>query len=392
MKVLHYCNQFSPTSQTFIFDVIIHLQKIGVDNIVVTNLLSNQEDRPFKPVIVIPEFKQNFYIKCLLRGLHLIGAYRFDWYNETLVYKNRILGRIIGEQKPQVIHAHFGTAGFEVLKVVNKLKIPLVVSFHGFDAFKLPKDPVWLKNLQDVFDNASAITVVSNLMKTHLNQLGCPMEKISLIHVGKNFDDYNFTIGHRKPVRRFISIGRLIEKKGHEDSIKALKMLETKYPDLRLDIIGEGPLQNQLDTLIQSLNLTSKVRLLGQVNHKQTMRNLVEADAFILSSRTSGDGDQEGIPTVLMEAQAVGIPCVSTLHSGIPEVIPVENHWMLANEKDVSGIAATIEKLVLCDPEIIEEATIRGRKKVMLEFNLDTEVRKLKDLYQSFESNGKSII
>jgi colanic acid/amylovoran biosynthesis glycosyltransferase len=392
MKVLHYCNQFSPISQTFIFDVVVHLQNVGVDNVVVTNLLLNQKDRPFKPVIVIPEFKQNFYIKCLLRGLHLIGAYKFDWYNESLIYKNRVLEKIIGEQKPQVLHAHFGTAGFEVLRVVNKLKIPLVVSFHGFDAFKLPKDSVWLNNLQNVFNNASAITVVSNLMKTHLIQLGCPMEKISLIHVGKNFDDYNFTIRHRKPIRHFISIGRLIEKKGHEDSIKAFKLLESKYPDLRLDIIGEGPLQNQLDILVHNLDLSSKVRLLGQVNHKQTMRNLLEADAFILSSRTSGDGDQEGIPTVLMEAQAVGIPCVTTLHSGIPEVIPAENHWMLAEEKDVNGIAATIEKLILCDPEMVEQATVRGRDKVLIEFNLDTEVRKLKDLYQSFKSNGKSII
>src|SRR5699024_8002543 len=113
-------------------------------------------------------------------------------------------------------------------------------------------------------------------------------------------------------IKNWGSIGRLVAKKGHEDILKAFAEILKQWPEQYLTIIGEGENEEGLVNLISSLGLETSVTLLGALSHEKTKKEMEKADAFILASKTAADGNKEGIPTVLMEAQAMGKPCVST--------------------------------------------------------------------------------
>jgi len=385
MKVLQFCRQFSPVSQTFIYDVVLQLDEIKVNNVIVTNVVVNEKERPYSKdkILVLPKIKQNPLKKILLQSLSKIRLYDYDWYDENITIKTEHLVKIIKKEQPLVIHAHFSNTGYEILSAAQRCKVPLVVSFHGFDAFQLSRDELWMNRLSKVFSGASAITVVSQLMKDFLINLGCEESKLKIIHVGKKIEHYEFQKREHSKINNFISIGRLTEKKGHEDCITAFSKAVKKHPNLTLTIIGDGELKGVLLKQVKDLRLENNVKLVGEVTHDITKKYLSDADAFILCSKVAKNGDQEGIPTVLMEAQALGLPCITTFHSGIPEVIPVDNHWMMAKEGDADEIALRIEALINSDSHTIRNAVLLGRNKVISDFNLETEVEKLRKLYIS---------
>ena len=382
MKVLHYCDAFSRLSQTFIYDVIVELDRAKVDNVVVAVKILNLEDRPFRRVLKLTSSWSDMLDKVFKKALEQTGLSSYDWERETLRIKQNSFYSILKTEQPDVIHAHFGTHGSIILPSAKRLSVPVVVSFHGFDAFQLPNLPGWMEKLEAVFNQAAAITVVSQFMKFHLVKLGCPSEKLHVVHVGKKMRDYNFRRTFNLPIKNFLSIGRLAEKKGHADIIKAFHSLSVEFPNLTLKIIGEGPLKEDLRMLITSLDMEKRVEILGAKSHAQTKNYLAAADAFILCSKVAGDGDMEGIPTVLMEAQCMGLPCVSSFHSGIPEVIPMPNYWTLAKEGDTVSIASKIRELLICPIELLNDATLLARQKMEEEFNLETEVEILKALYK----------
>lgn len=388
MKVLHYCNHFSPVSQTFIYDVILELDAIGILNTVVTNNIVNKEQRPYGNLHEIPLLKKTFLTRASQKVLGALNLYQADWYKDKLRSKRAGLKTILKKQRPQVVHAHFGPAGYDVYPVAQTLNIPLIVSFHGFDAFRLPNELLWKERILEVFEAATLVTVVSELMLNHLINLGCSADKLKVIHVGKKLNDYPFQNEVKSHIKNFISIGRLTEKKGHADVIKAFEQLVKKYEDISLKIIGDGPLEQELQELIIELGLEHNVALLGAVNHNLAKEYLTQADGFILCSKVAENGDQEGIPTVLMEGQALGIPCISTFHSGIPEVFPSQNYWMLAEEGNVASIFETIEELILKPKEVVLNAIEEGRKKIETDFNLATEVSKLSELYASINKGN----
>jgi glycosyltransferase involved in cell wall biosynthesis len=174
----------------------------------------------------------------------------------------------------------------------------------------------------------------------------------------------------------------LTHKKGHFDTIDAFKkVLECGY-DIELEIIGDGELREELQKYIQDSGVEDTVKLSGALPNQQVITKLKEADAFILSSKKGPNGDKEGTPTVLVEAQAIGLPCISTVHAGIPEMIPEENQQFLAEEGNVEQLSKKMEKLINLTPEELEEVAARGREKIEQDFNLTREVGKLISIYK----------
>ncbi|MCS4149346.1 glycosyltransferase involved in cell wall biosynthesis [Salinibacter ruber] len=358
------------------------LERQGVENHVVTFNRKNAETRSF-PRVELVERPSRWHPRRLWhRSLVPFGMGESRTSDWPLI-RNRLLSKVRAIN-PDVIHAHFGPTGVLIAPVAKAAQVPLVVSFHGFDAFQLPNEEFWRSKYKTLFEGVSRVTVVSDVMYDHLVSIGAPSEKVEVVHVGKRMDDYPFR-KPSSPVRRWISVGRLAEKKGYGDCIAAFRKHVEKFPDSTLDIIGDGEKRAELEKQILNKNLEGKARLHGRRPHEEVKAYMRDADGFVLCSKEAEDGNREGIPTVLMEAQAIGLPVVATHHSGIPEVIPEEQHDLLAPEGNTDIIAARLNTVASQTVNELTQIAERGRQKMKREFSLSSEVKALRDTYHTSE-------
>lgn len=380
LKVAHVCEVFSGLSETFLYDYILGTNKSNSCS-VYTFTRQNADSRPFERVITLnipPKWHPQRIIE---KARTIIRGPTHDLYFAWPYFKKQLL-REFENSPPDIIHAHFGPTGIFSSEIASALDIPLIVTFYGYDCSVLFRKSEWLTRYQRMFDTAKIITVLSENMKEKVARAGCVESKIKVVHLAKNISDYTFR-NRKAPIKNFLSVGRLVEKKGIEDAIRAVAIVARNGLAINLKVIGGGPLMNRLKDVATELNANNFVQFLGPLPHDQVKKQFQESDAFILCSKTAADGDEEGTPTVLMEAQSFGLPCISTLHAGISEVIPEVGQQFLAREGDIQDIAKRITLLnQLSDPEVTN-LCISGRKKVEDEFNLVTECQKLNDLYQA---------
>lgn len=380
MRVLHFVETFSRLSQTFIFDYIRELDRQGSDSHVLTLKRENEQERPYSKVHIV-ELPPRWNRQRTWRKFKLTVTGRRNTPLDIWWLRRIGISRSIRKLRPTVIHAHFGQMGVRIAPLARRHRIPLVVTFYGYDASGVPRDPAWFVRYQDLWPQASAVVVLSERMKERVLELGCPASKVHIVRIGKRLEEYPFRLPSR-PVRHLISVGRLVEKKGHLDLIDAVGQLHAEGVDLEVSIIGEGPLRGLLEERIRAHGLEGRVTLLGAMAHAQVIQHMRAADAFVLTSKTAENGDQEGTPTVLLEAQAMGLPCVSTWHAGIPEQIPEGSHWLLAAEGDVPGIADRIRALARCGIDELEALAVAGRRQVESMYEIGDRARQLSDLYR----------
>lgn len=377
MRVAHICWAFSPLSETFIYDQIVELEAQGVECHVITTQRDNEESRPFPKVHIL---SSRWSLRRLCDRIS-VSLGRLDCNHYVWSYLQPELEHRLREIKPDIIHAHFGPLGTFALPAAISLNIPLIVSFYGYDASILPQDQSWRARLQDTFIQASSIVALSEIMKRQLEQLGSNPARTHIVHLGKKLDEFHYNCWNNRPIKKWISVGRLTEKKGHLDCIRAFHKIASSDPSLTLTIIGEGKERKRIENLIDRLEIQDQVHIAGALSNAETCQLMRASDAFILCSKTASDGDNEGTPTVLLEAQALGLPCVSTTHSGIPEIIPTENHWLLAGEGDIDGLAERMRSLIRQPAEKVSQITLAGRKMIERHFNICHVAATLQNIY-----------
>jgi len=283
-----------------------------------------------------------------------------------------------------IIHCHFGPNGITgtSLKEIG-INGKLVTTFHGNDmsSFIINNDNNIYKKL---FLNGDIFLPISDYWKEKLIRLGCNKKKIIVHRMGINLEKFKFS-ERRKQHEEYIKIltvGRLVEKKGHEYAIKAIAKIVRKRRNIEYIIAGDGPLRNKLEDLILKLGIKSYIKFLGAVEQNEVLKLYQQAHIFILPSVTASNGDQEGIPVVLMEAQATGLPIISTYHTGIPEVVVDGKSGFLVPEKDVDALADKLEYLIE-HPELWPEMGRYGRKFVEERYNIKKLNQQLVEIYQN---------
>jgi colanic acid/amylovoran biosynthesis glycosyltransferase len=373
MNVAHYLSNFSPTSETFIYDLIVELQLHGIKNQVITNTRYNLHSRPFENVTLVPLPSRWNTRRIWFKARSLFSP--SNPFIKRAELLDASLWKTLTHLKPDILHAHFGPQGVIVGNSADKLRIPLFVSFYGYDVSRKIEHYEWNHIYKQMFRQMAVAVVLSNEMRRRVIDLGVPSDRVKLIHLGKKMKDYPFRLP-RGTVKNWISVGRFVEKKGFFDCIEAFK-IATRGSGAVLRLVGTGDLIEDVKTFVRQSAITDRVVFLGELEHDVVKRIMARSDAFILCSKIAQNGDKEGTPTVLMEAQAIGLPCVSTNHSGIPEVIAEENHWLLAEEGNVDGIAGRMKELINCSEEQLQNISIHGRRKIEKEFNIEKEARKL---------------
>jgi glycosyltransferase involved in cell wall biosynthesis len=218
--------------------------------------------------------------------------------------------------------------------------------------------------------------------------------KVRVIHNGVNLQE--FQPNGPKPERvsdpsqppLIMSASRLVEKKGFPDLLEACRRLKQQGYTFRCVIYGEGSLAKELAALIKQLDLGDCVTLAGACTQQELRQLLPQADIFALTPFVTEDGDRDGVPTVLVEAMACGLPVVSTTVAGVPELVTHESNGLLATPHDVETITAELATL-LTDATKRQQFGQAARSTVSEHFDLHRSARQLAELYQTM-AGGKS--
>lgn len=287
-----------------------------------------------------------------------------------------------------LLHCHFGYRGHlaAALRSLGLLDAKIITTFHGVDLSAEIRRKG--RNFYDLlFRFGELFLPVSEMWARRLLELGCDPSRIAVHHVGIDCDRNEFKERRLeprpgKPVR-LISVGRLVEKKGHRFALAALARLRARHPGttITLDIIGDGPLLQTLKAQAVELGLGDIVTFHGGLSHSRTLALLDHAAIFVLPSVTAEDGDMEGIPVSLMEAMARGLIVVSTFHSGIPELIENGVNGFLVPERDVDALADAIEQCVEQAPRW-PDLLRAGRRTVETKFDRQKLGNRLIELYR----------
>ena len=321
------------------------------------------------------------------KPLSLIGTLNFFKYGKEALNLNLLYKAIpFLESEPfDLIHCQFGTQGIDVVKLreLGVFKAKIVISFRGYDLSRHLKQRG--ENVYaELFKKGDLFLPVSSYFRKRLLKLGCEESKIIIHRSGidlKKFKYLSRNITDTNSIQ-LLSVGRLVEKKGFEYGIKAVAMLikNVEY-NIKYIIIGDGPLFNNLNLLITELGVEKYVDILGAKDHDQVARYIQESHLLLAPSVTSADGDQEGIPNILKEAMATGMPVISTYHSGIPELVKNGISGYLAPEKDANNLAKMIEHTIIYSEEW-DKIGRAGKKTVENFYDINKLNNELLDIYK----------
>jgi len=290
------------------------------------------------------------------------------------------LGRCAAERDGfDVIHAHFGWAANDFRFLADLWRAPLVATFHAGGDVDYGRGFDMRTYYADLFQRAATlVTAVSRHTADRLEGLGCPPAKLRLLPTGVDLNEFAFR--ERSAARgeqvRVLSVGRLVEMKGHEYSIRAMARLRDRQPAVRLDIVGDGPLRAELEALVARLGLGGVVQLHGALPANEVRRLMAEAHLFLLASVEPREGDQEGQTLVLQEAQASGLPVVATDHGPFPEILVPDVSAMLVPERDPDALAGALSELA-GRPERWAEMGRAGRAHVEHHYDAGRRAREL---------------
>ncbi len=289
------------------------------------------------------------------------------------------------EHKYDLIHCHFGNIAMKFAFLKDILNIKMIVSFHGYD---ISSQVVSNGNglYQSLFKKSDLLCPVSDYFGNRLRGLGAQTDKIRVHYCGIRFKDFEYvprSFNFNKQIR-LISVGRLTPKKGFAYSIEAIAKLVPKHSNICYTIIGEGELRSELQDLSNKLGIGHIVEFAGGLTHDEVKNYLCKADIFVLPSVTALNGDQEGIPNVIKEAMATGMPVVCTNHAGIPELVENGENGFLVPEKNALALAEKIEYFIT-HPEECRAMGKKGRGIVKKRFDMLDLCRQLEKISREIE-------
>ncbi len=277
----------------------------------------------------------------------------------------------VGKRGIDHLHAHFAGDATWVAMLASKIsKTPYSFTAHAGGLFG------WPYLLEEKVEGAKFIVAVSEFNKKFLSG----GDKIKVIHCGVDLDRFSLFPHLVTPSSpRILTVARMEEKKGHKYLLEALKILKDKNFKFKVILVGGGVLENDLKSQTRSLGLEDYVIFAGPVTQSEVQKLLQKASVFVLPCVKAENGNMDGIPVVLMEAMATGVPVISTRISGVPELIENRQDGFLVGPKDSQGLAVAIEK-VLVNDKLRRQFVQQARIKVERGFDIRKNAEKFRQL------------
>jgi len=365
---------YLPLTETFIYEYLRALRRVRA--VVVAEDVQHLEQFPIEALVRVSGRDVALGVRAAQRVLaHWLGmesarAYRYY----------AALRRL----RPQLVHAHFGPTGVLVLAATQRLQVPLITSFYGYDLSALVREAEWRVRYRQLFAHGALFLVEGPHMRERLLRLGCPPEKVRIQRIAIDLEQFPFRprAWCEGPIR-LLHVGRMVEKKGHEYTLRAFARVRAQMRACELYLIGEGPLRPRLERLAAELGIAEAVRWLGALSRAAYREVAERCHILVQPSVTAANGDDEGgAPTVLLEMQASGMPIVATRHADIPHVVREGESARLVPERDVEALAEALREL-MTHPEQWPRMAEAGRAFVAERHDIRREAPRLEELYWS---------
>jgi glycosyltransferase involved in cell wall biosynthesis len=288
------------------------------------------------------------------------------------------------EENPALVHAHFATDAAEALPLARALGIPLVVTLHGYDVMSndaahhsTRRGRIYLARRERLFREAGLFLCVSEAIRQKALERGFPSERLRVHAIGIDVTEFQ-PAPCLEPSPAILFVGRLVEKKGCIHLIRAMGEVRRALPEARLVVLGDGPERSRLEA--EAERWGSQAIFLGMQSREQVRQWMAASRVIAVPSITAQSGDAEGLPTVLYEALAMGLPAACFRSSGIPELVRNGQEGLLAEEGDEAALARNL--LRLChDDALAARLGAAGRARVEQHFALDAQTAELEAIY-----------
>jgi colanic acid/amylovoran biosynthesis glycosyltransferase len=286
----------------------------------------------------------------------------------------RRIARLLKRHRIDVVLAEYGPTGEAMLESCQRAGVPLVVHFHGIDAFhvKLLKDHA---NYRRIIKEAAALVVVSREMEQQLLALGADRAKLHYNCYGIDVERFRAGRPDQAPPH-FIAVGRFVDKKAPQLTLMAFHHAWQRDPAMRLTMAGNGPLWDSTRQLVAALGLEGVVELPGVLTPDQVAERMAASRAFVQHSVVTADNDHEGTPLSVLEAMASGLPVVATRHAGIPDVVEHGVSGLLSPERELAAMAEHLGMLA-ADPALALRMGQAGRSCVEREHRVEDSLERL---------------
>jgi colanic acid/amylovoran biosynthesis glycosyltransferase len=366
----------SSTSETFIKAHVDHLP--GVKKILYGGFFPRFSDGDV-PLIKTP--KKNIASKLLGK----LSPQRDKGAEKQILQRNRIaLENFLKENKINAVLAEYGPTGVAVMEVCQELSIPLIVHFHGFDAFHFETLQKHREGYIKLFDVANAIVVVSRDMERQLISMGASSDKVHYNVYGIDVDKF-FPAPELNKLPVFLFTGRFINKKAPHLLIMAFAQVLKSVSNAHLIMIGDaglggsGELYMACRQLVKALKLEHAVTFKGALDSNSVAGEMRNAFAYVQHSVSAENGDSEGTPNTILEAGATGLPVISTRHGGIKDVVTDGENGFLVNEFDVDAMAQRMVDLSH-HPEKAATMGHAARERAVNQFSLKQSIFNLSSI------------
>ncbi|WP_138434667.1 glycosyltransferase [Winogradskyella algicola] len=402
-KVTYITRSFPVHSQTFVVNQIVSTINKGYDVGVLTYKLknfdkssqpSNLSNNGIKDVTEIIDYKipKNRFFR-YIKGLILY--FKYFKYNRLSAYASKkehwffqpyLVNFFIKYSDADIFHIHFANAGLDIaaMKKLGVVKAELILTLHGFSVHyknELEKERL-VTTYQNLFQQVKYITVNSQYLLNKIINLQCDEVKLRIIPMGVDTDFFTSTNKKSiidKPVK-LLSVGRLIELKGHKYGIKSVKYLVDNGLLVHYTIIGVGREEKNLKQLVKDLSLESYVTFLGLKNQQELKEQYDKHHIFLMTSITDNQNRAEAQGLVTLEAQSMGLPVVAFNSGGVKSTL-TSSTGFLVQEKSIRDFCDAITKLYN-DDKLYSKMSINAQKFVHNNFSLRELTKSVVALYE----------
>jgi colanic acid/amylovoran biosynthesis glycosyltransferase len=288
----------------------------------------------------------------------------------------------------KLLHAHFGPDATYALPLAERLGVPLITTFHGWD-ITLPRSSYltraslttwrYVARSAALRRHGTTFIAVSDYIRDCLLAQGYPADRVVRLYVGVDIERFQ-PMAKRGAVRFVLSVARHTEQKGVATLIRGFARVAATWPDVDLIQVGTGPLTADLKRIAKEHGVAHRVQFVGALSHDAVRALMVRATVVALTSQTPANGQQEALGLVLNEAGACGVPVVATQHGGMPEAVVHGETGLLVPEGDELAVGEALAT-ILGDDSLAARMGARGRTLVSDVFNVRTQTAALEDLY-----------